>query len=140
MLALPRNHALHCGPWSVLLTLLCALQYASQPVEVLSMQQMLTFGRYAAAQPDKVLKSARFVQREVSKCGGPAARSPSHKHTGAQVQCVSEPMAVPCLHGTVPHRQRVWHPNTACAGLGCYPSSQIPKRLARRLLDLQLLP
>lgn len=41
------------------------LQYASQPVEVLSMAQMMQFGRYAATQPEKILKSARFVQREV---------------------------------------------------------------------------
>mmetsp|Transcript_913 Transcript_913/g.2443 ORF Transcript_913/g.2443 Transcript_913/m.2443 type:complete len:544 (-) Transcript_913:136-1767(-) len=43
-------------------------RYASQPVEVLSLLQMLHYGRNAWADPDKyLLKSARFVQREIPK-------------------------------------------------------------------------
>jgi hypothetical protein len=42
-------------------------QYAAQDVEVLSLRQMLSFGRNAWNDPDKVLKSARYVQREVRR-------------------------------------------------------------------------
>nr|AAV41811.1 pyruvate dehydrogenase kinase-like protein [Chlamydomonas incerta] len=42
-------------------------KYAAQDVEVLSLRQMLSFGRNAWNDPDKVLKSARYVQRELPK-------------------------------------------------------------------------
>lgn len=37
------------------------------PLEILSLKQMLNFGRSARTDPAKVLKSARFVQRELPK-------------------------------------------------------------------------
>ena len=42
-------------------------QYALLPVEVLSLQQMLAFGRRALSDQSLVLKSARHVQRELPK-------------------------------------------------------------------------
>lgn len=41
------------------------LQYALQPVEALSLQQMLEFGRAALLDDSKILSSARHVQKEV---------------------------------------------------------------------------
>lgn len=42
-------------------------KYAAQDVEVLSLRQMLNFGRNAWDDPSKILKSARYVQRELPK-------------------------------------------------------------------------
>ncbi|KAG2488120.1 hypothetical protein HYH03_013268 [Edaphochlamys debaryana] len=42
-------------------------KYASQTVEVLSLRQMLSFGRNAWNDPEKILKSGRYVQRELPK-------------------------------------------------------------------------
>ncbi|KAL6764791.1 pyruvate dehydrogenase kinase-like protein [Haematococcus lacustris] len=42
-------------------------RYAAQPVEVLSLYQMLEYGRDAWCRPDKLTRSARFVQRELPK-------------------------------------------------------------------------
>lgn len=42
-------------------------QYAQQPVEQLSLRQMLEFGRSVRYERDKVLTSARYVQRELPK-------------------------------------------------------------------------
>lgn len=42
-------------------------EYAAQPIERLSLQQMLEFGRDAWFDPSKVLKSARHCQRELPK-------------------------------------------------------------------------
>ncbi|EFJ48498.1 pyruvate dehydrogenase kinase [Volvox carteri f. nagariensis] len=42
-------------------------KYASQDVEVLSLRQMLSFGRNAWDDPGKILKSARYVQRELPR-------------------------------------------------------------------------
>lgn len=42
-------------------------QYALLPVEVLSLQQMLDFGKQALSDSGLVLKSARHVQRELPK-------------------------------------------------------------------------
>ncbi|GIL47842.1 hypothetical protein Vafri_4491 [Volvox africanus] len=42
-------------------------KYAAQDVEVLSLRQMLSFGRNAWDDPEKILKSARYVQRELPR-------------------------------------------------------------------------
>lgn len=42
-------------------------KYAAQEVEVLSLRQMLHFGRNAWDDPEKICKSARYVQRELPK-------------------------------------------------------------------------
>lgn len=42
-------------------------QYAQIPLDTLSLQQMLSFGRDAWNDPDKILRSARYVQRELPK-------------------------------------------------------------------------
>ncbi|KXZ53308.1 hypothetical protein GPECTOR_7g1202 [Gonium pectorale] len=47
--------------------LLDGFHYAAQEVEVLSLKQMLSFGHNALDSPDKILKSARYVQRELPK-------------------------------------------------------------------------
>lgn len=48
------------------------LQYAMQDCEALSLKQMLDFGRDAWKEGEKILKSARYVQREVGRAPRPA--------------------------------------------------------------------
>lgn len=45
----------------------CPLQYARQPVEKLTLRQMLEFGQNAWADTSKLLASARFCQAELPK-------------------------------------------------------------------------
>lgn len=42
-------------------------QWAQEPLEVVSLQQMIAWGRTALHNPVNVLKSARHVQRELPK-------------------------------------------------------------------------
>lgn len=42
-------------------------RYAEQPIETLSLEQMLTIGRNVLSDPSKIIQSARFVQEELPK-------------------------------------------------------------------------
>jgi hypothetical protein len=91
---------------------------------------MLHFGRNAASDPSKIVKSAQFVQEEVK---------------GVFVCCVIERERVRSLS----HPPRIDRCSVAAAAAAAaaaqtrtrtHTRTQLPKRLARRLLDLQLLP
>lgn len=57
------------------------MQYAMQEVEALSLKQMLDFGRGAWKDGERILRSARYVQREVRTC----MHSPNQVQMATQV-------------------------------------------------------
>lgn len=181
------------------------LQYAAQEVEVLSLREMLHFGRNAWDDPERICKSGRYVQREVGwgrgRCTTPTLRlcgSPSmcactraHVHgrmgvgvcgwvggavqvPACHVRCAPTKqasraggrqapqevagLAMPCTSRcTLPTTTATTTSPSACppapspsafdprgggggVGRAVAAVAQLPKRLARRLLDLQLLP
>jgi hypothetical protein len=93
---------------SVRLCVCLSPQYALQPIEVLSLGQMLEFGRAALHDPSKILTSARHAQREVRQC---VSMSFTHQHTarpagGASVgRCMS-----------VTHQRTAWQVRQ-CVGM-----------------------
>ncbi len=113
----------------------CLPQYALQEVEALSLQQMLEFGRAALFDSSKILTSARYVQKEVYSCSFLAEPA---------LQCVSVggmPLS-PCVQacGKAALLQSFLKQIPIGSPFKDNFCLQLPKRLARRLMDLQFLP